>query len=45
LQLPVLVHSTRQAPWQVTLQFATLVQVTVLPSPTSGAQSFTLTQS
>jgi hypothetical protein len=45
LQLPVLGQATRHAPVQVTLQLPTLSQVTTLPSPTVGAQSFTLWQS
>jgi hypothetical protein len=45
LQLPVSWHSTRQSPVHVTLQLPTLRQVTTLPGPTSGAQSFELTHS
>jgi hypothetical protein len=42
LQFPVLAHRTRHAPSHVTSQLPTDVHATELPSPTCGAQSFTL---
>jgi hypothetical protein len=44
LQFPVDTQCTRHVPWQVTSQLAVDEQVTVLASPTTGAQSLTLVQ-
>jgi hypothetical protein len=44
LQLTTDTQWTRHVPWQVTSQFFAEVHVTVLASPTLGAQSFTLVQ-